>query len=291
MNKLNQYVVWTALVTPFNKDRTIDYQSFEKLIYKQQEAGNALLVVGSTGEGLALTFNEKKEIVKFVSDLNLNVPVMVGVGGFNLEQQLDWIEYCNGLSVDAYLLVTPLYAKPGIKGQVKWFAALLDKATKPCMLYNIPSRTGVVLYPEVVKSLEKHSNLWSLKEAGGSVEKFKQYREVIPGLSIFSGEDALMPELVKEGVVGLISASANVWPAGIKSYVERCLRNEIDGSVLSSKEPIESLFNLASNPVPVKVLLHHKGWIKEPVLRAPLTHEDLIDMERLIRADKQFGEE
>lgn len=289
MNNLAQYPVWTALITPFTDNLKIDYASLKNIISKQQEAGNGLLIIGSTGEGLALTTAEKKELLKFVCDLKLNIPIMVGIGGFNLEQQLEWIEFCNKHPIACYLLVTPIYAKPGIQGQTHWFKTLMDKATKPCMLYNIPGRTGVSLQPQVLINLAQHPKLWALKEASGKIEEFKQYRKSAPDLAIYSGEDALMPELAHENVKGAISASANAWPIGFKQYVEKCLAFNTDDSINIWKQSIKSLFQLAANPVPVKVLLHKKGWIKTPYLRPPLSHLDLTDMDKLIEADKMVA--
>jgi len=289
MNKLNQYPVWAALVTPFDKNLNIDFESFKNLIDKQQAVENGILIIGSTGEGLALTIDEKKAIVKWTCDLKLNIPIMVGVGGYNLKQQLDWIDFCNNYPIDAYLLVTPPYAKPGIFGQTHWFKTLMDHATKPCMLYNVPSRTGVTLYPQVIENLKQNTNLWALKEASGKVDAFKQYRHIAPELPIYSGEDALMPELAREGAKGIVSASANVWPDGIKQYVKKCLANEMDDSIAIYQQSIRTFFKLASNPVPAKVLLHYKNWIKEPILRPPLTHKDLIDINRLIELDENMG--
>jgi len=290
MKALNQYAVWTALITPFDENQKIDYNSLKQLIAKQQKANNAILIIGSTGEGLALTLNEKKEFVKFVSGLNLTIPVMVGVGGFNLEQQLEWISFCNDYPIDAYLLVTPLYAKPGIQGQTNWFEALLNKASKPCMLYNIPSRTGVSLYPDVLKNLAGHSNLWALKDASGQIETFRQYRNALASLAIYSGEDALMPELAKEGTKGSVSASANIWPEKYNQYIEKCFAHTLGESAETWKKSIKTLFQLASNPIPVKVLLHHKNEIKTPFLRPPLSHQDLTDFETLLKADKMIEE-
>jgi len=288
MNKLNQYSVWTALITPFDEQGDIDFTSLQKLIEKQQEAGNAVLILGSTGEALALSVEEKKQVVKFVSNLKLTIPVMVGVGGFRLQDQLDWIGFCNRQNnISSFLLVTPLYAKPALKGQVKWFRALLDEAKHPCMLYNIPSRTGVSLYPQVLTMLKDHSNLWSLKEASGTLGDFRNYQEASPELALYSGNDDLMLDYARMGGKGLVSVVANVWPHATRLYVERCLAGQSDDLFPIWKDACNALFQV-SNPIPVKVLLYKKQWITSPTLRSPLTYEDIKDIKQLVNIDRMI---
>jgi 4-hydroxy-tetrahydrodipicolinate synthase len=166
-------------------DGSIHFDDLEVLVKKQEKAGNGILILGSTGEGLALGDEEKKEIVDFVSGLSPNIPVMVGVGGFNLKKQSDWILYCNEKNVDGYLLVTPLYSKPGRNGQAAWFKALMDVSDKLCMIYNIPSRTGMKLFPGVLRELAGHDNLWAVKEASGSIQEYQQFREAAPEIPLY----------------------------------------------------------------------------------------------------------
>jgi 4-hydroxy-tetrahydrodipicolinate synthase len=288
MNQLDQYSLWTAMVTPFSENGEIDFASLKNLIIKQQDAGNAILILGSTGEALALNINEKKQIIEFISNLQLSIPVMVGVGGFRLQEQLDWIEFCNQQkNIHSFLLVTPLYAKPGVKGQIKWFQALLDKAQHPCMLYNIPSRTGVTLYPAVLTVLQDHPNLWALKEASGTLDDFHNYRLAAPKVSLYSGNDDLMPYYALMSDKGLVSVVANVWPQATKLYVQKSLACQSSTLFPLWKDACRALFQV-SNPIPVKVLLYKKQWIKSPTLRLPLTHEDIKDIKQLINADQEI---
>ena len=281
-----QYSLWTAMVTPFDEKGDIDFISFKNLIAKQEEAGNAILILGSTGEALALDIKEKKQVVEFVSNLQLSIPVMVGVGGFRLQEQLEWIEFCNQQkNINCFLLVTPLYAKPAVKGQTKWFQALLDKAQHPCMLYNVPSRTGVSLNPEVLTILQKHPNLWALKEASGTLDDFRNYQLAAPKVSLYSGNDDLMPNYAVMGSKGLVSVVANVWPKATHLYVEKCLAGLGDELLPLWKYASDALFQV-SNPIPAKILLHKKQWIISPILKPPLTHEDIQDIKQLLNMDQ-----
>src|SRR5699024_7971538 len=97
--------LWTALITPMQENGDIDLDDLASLIHRQDDAGYGVLILGSTGEGLALSLEDKKRIVETASNLNINVPLMAGVGGFNLHEQIEWIEYCQEFEVDSFLLV------------------------------------------------------------------------------------------------------------------------------------------------------------------------------------------
>lgn len=271
---MKNLTLWTALITPLQEDGSIHFNDLEKMVRRQEQAGNGILLLGSTGEGLALSGDEKREIVDFVVGLDLNVPLMVGVGGFNLAMQQEWIKYCNTLAVDAFLLVTPLYAKPGIVGQTQWFTALLDASEKPCMLYNIPSRTGIRMEPQVVKNVELHRNFWGVKEAGGNIQEFLRLREFSPDVPVFSGDDGLMAFFASAGCAGLISVASNVWPHATRLYVEKCMNGDTASLFPVWTHAVEFLFS-APNPIPSKVLLQHKGLIDFATLRLPLTEDEL----------------
>lgn len=282
--------LWTALVTPFNEDNSVDFTSLKKIATAQADAGNGILLLGSTGEGLALTTDEQYTIVDYVCSLKLNTPLMVAVAGYNLPEQLDWVKRCNSLTIDAFLLGTPMYAKPGVIGQNQWFSELLDTANFPCMLYNVPSRSGIAIPVDTVKALQNHPNCWAMKEASGDINQFLQYREHCPNIELFSGEDAMMPYLAPAGVKGLVSVCANVWPQATSAYVEQCLQGtSMQNQTLFPlwKNAVNALFSVA-NPIPAKVLMHHQQCINTPNLRAPLTHEELTDKNELLHCDLQI---
>ena len=278
--------LWTALITPMHQSGEVHFGDLEKLIRRQESAGNGILLIGSTGEGLALTDDEKREIIEFSANLDLTVPVMVGVGGFQIENQKAWIQFCND-KVDGFLLVSPLYSKPGPLGMKSWFLELMNVAEKPCMVYNIPSRTGVRIPPAVIKELFDHSRFWSIKEASGSIADYKEYREMVPQASMFSGDDALLPFFAAAGCSGLVSVSSNVWPEETAEYVELCLNGKTESLFPVWKHAVEAMFS-APNPVPVKALLHQKGIIESSALRLPLTEKELKSTEYLKQADEEI---
>ena len=284
---INQFPLWTALVTPLDQSDNVDYESLLNLLKQQVEANLGILALGSTGEALNLTLDERKNILDFILSKDLGLPIMVGVGGINLDETSDWIDYLNKIEVDAYLLVTPLYAKPGEMGQTHWFKSLLDKSVRPCMLYNIPGRSGVSLNHNTVKTLSDHSKFWAIKEASGSLEEFKKYNAEAPKVRLFSGDDGLFYEHAKLGSCGLISVASNCWPQATKKYVSQSLSNNMKDQTLW-ENAADSLF-LASNPVPAKALLYSNQIIKTNRTRAPLSHEDLNQLETILEFDKKIN--
>lgn len=285
MKNINNYPLWTAIVTPMNADSSVDYESFELILREQEKAQNAVVILGSTGEALNLGKDECQKVLEFGLSLNLSVPVMTGIGGFNQKEILSYVSYLNTLPLDAYLVVTPLYAKPGEHGQTNWFKSILDLAAKPCMLYNVPGRTGVKMNFNAVKNLSGHKNFWAIKEASGSVEDFKLYANAAPKARMYSGDDGMVPDFTPCGCVGLVSVASNAWPFETHAYVEKALTNKLTATEVNLwKKACDTLF-IAANPVPVKNLMHVQGKIKTNVLRSPLHFKDLEDNSPVISAN------
>lgn len=288
MKKINDYPLWSAIITPMNEDSTVDFPTLSKILREQEAAQNGVVVLGSTGEALNLSKEECKKILEFSLELKLSIPVMTGVGGFNQKEVLEYVTYLNTLPLDAYLLVTPLYAKPGEHGQRQWFQAILDLATKPCMLYNVPGRTGVKLDFNAVKSLSGHKNFWAIKEASGSVDDFKKYVEAAALARVYSGDDGMLNDYTPHGCRGLVSVAGNCWPLETHAYVLKAL--DLKLSKLESelwKKACDTLF-IAANPVPVKNLMQVQGKIRTNVLRAPLHHLDFADNSPVLEAHKMI---
>ena len=285
---LNEYPLWTALVTPFDKFGEVDYEDLHKLLKQQEEAQNAILILGSTGEALNIDIKTRQKIVEFTCSQNLEVPIMVGVGGSLIGSCIEWVEWLNQQAIQSLLLVTPLYAKPGRKGQSAWFKKLLDASKYPSVLYNVPGRTAIPLHIETVKDLISHPNFFGVKEASGSVEKFTEYCHAAEGKMMFCGDDGLMPTFTAAGAQGLISVASNVWLKQTNLYVKQNLKGEFKDHELWSTAA-NSLF-LASNPVPAKCLLAKRGDIKTSFLQLPLHADDLETLTPIIQSDEQVQE-
>lgn len=289
IHSIDTTTLWTALITPFDNKGNVDFHSLKLNAQRQNTAGNGLLLLGSTGEGIALTAKEQFTIVEFVAQLSLDVPIMVAVGGYNLTEQLAWISRCNELAINAYLLGTPIYARPGPVGQTRWFSALLDKSNYPCMLYNVPSRSGIAIPTTTAKQLQHHKNCWALKEASGNLSTFLSYKQHCPKIRLFSGEDAMMPYLAGAAVAGLVSVASNVWPEATQRYVNLTLSGQYQGLFPLWQNAVDALFQV-SNPIPVKVLMAQNAMISTPTLRAPLTEHELAANNGLVDVDQLINQ-
>mgnify|MGYP003685597025 CR=1 FL=1 len=272
---LNDFKLWTALVTPFTPGLKVDFESLENLIKEQSDAKNGLLILGSTGEALNIDLETRKSIVEFVISKNPKSPLMIGVGGHDLAAQKSWVKWLETKEINAYLMVTPIYSKPNSDGQYRWFKSLMDDVTKPVMLYNVPSRAGTWLSIQAVGKLKHHKNYWGIKEAGGDVKKMSEYQQISGPGTIFCGDDGLFPEFSNAGACGLVSVASNTWPVETSLYVKKCLNKSFDDKELWTK-CANSLF-CCSNPIPAKALLCSEGRINHETMMPPLAQTDLKD--------------
>ena len=285
---LSQYPLWTALITPLTADGGIDRNATKNLIQAQEAAGNALLLLGSTGESLNMSADNKMKVLSIAFESVPGVPVMVGLGGINLAATLEWMEYLEKLPIQAYLAVVPPYSRPGPVGQREWFQALLKKSSRPIMLYNVPSRSGQPLFPETLQALAEHPKLWAVKEAGGDTESFRRYTQSAPQLPFYSGDDPLLPEFVPLGARGLVSVASNVWPRETHRYCKMALEGALsDKEQKCWRDCSEFLFH-AGNPVTVKHLLWKTGQIESPRCFPPLSGQEEIQTEKLLEAHKSI---
>jgi 4-hydroxy-tetrahydrodipicolinate synthase len=279
-----EFPLWTALVTPFLENGKIDELSLTRLLEEQVQAGNGILLLGSTGEALNMSLEEKKQLLNFALPKISKSPVMVGLAGFEEAANLDWLAYLEKLPVDAYLAITPIYAKPGRHGQTNWFKKILDASTRPVMLYNVPSRSGVKLHPQTVEDLNQHKNFWAIKEASGSLDDMKLYKSKCLTQSVFCGDDGLCPDFCDAGAEGLVSVASNAWPLATNLYVRKSISRSLTAKERESWAIASDALFVASNPVPVKALLHKEKRISFSQMRAPLEARDLQSFDPIEQA-------
>ena len=162
----------TAIITPM-KNYAVDYEAFEKLIEWQIAEGiDAIVVVGTTGEGPTLSDAEHKEAIRFcVEKVAGRVPVIAGTGSNDIAYAIDLTKFSCQVGADAMLLVTPYYNKATQQGLIESFTAIADASTKPCILYNVPSRTGCNITPETCAVLAEHERIVGIKEASGNISQ------------------------------------------------------------------------------------------------------------------------
>lgn len=264
----------TALVTPLN-EQGIDYDAFGRLIDWQIEAGiDAIVTVGTTGEGSTLDDAEHKEAIRFtVERVAGRVPVIAGTGSNDVAYAISLTKYACEVGADAMLLVTPYYNKATQRGMIESFRAVADASTKPCILYNVPSRTGCNLTPQSAAILADHPNIVAIKEASGNISQIAELAALVGDkMDIYSGNDDQIVPILSLGGKGVISVLSNLMP---KETSDMC-KLFFEGKVAESRElqlrllPLVNALFSEVNPIPVKAAMSKMGY-GENYLRLPLT--------------------
>ncbi len=281
-----------ALVTPMQKDGSIDYEALFGLVDWHIDAGTeSLVVLGTTGESSSLTLTEREHVIAaVVSQVNGRVPVIVGTGAASTSVALEYTQQAQSLGANGALLVTPYYVKPTQQGLFEHFSLIAQRCSIPQVLYNVPSRSGCDLQPETVARLAREPAVVALKEATGDLHRLKALLDLQCGLTLLSGDDASSADFMLQGGHGVISVTANIAPEQVKAVCTAALSG--DGALARQlNEPLRelhaSLF-LESNPIPVKWLLEDMGRI-QGTLRLPLTSLGCMHHEMLRMSAKSAG--
>ena len=266
--------VGTAIVTPMNANG-VDYDAFGRLIDWQIEEGvNALVIAGTTGEGSTLTDAEHKEVLRFAMEkTNRRVPLVAGTGSNDTAYAIELTKYACELDYDAMLLVTPYYNKATQRGLIESFTAIAAASTKPCILYNVPSRTGCNLTPASCAVLAKHENIVGIKEASGNISQVAEIAALTNGeFDIYSGNDDQIVPLLSLGGKGVISVLSNILPKKTVEICDKFFAGDVAGSCKLQLELlplINSLF-CEVNPIPAKAAVAAIGY-GDNYVRLPLT--------------------
>ena len=264
----------TAIITPLNANG-IDYESFGRLIDWQLASGiDAIVVVGTTGEGSTLTNEEHESAIRFcVERVAGRVPVIAGTGSNDTAYAIELSRFACDAGADALLLVSPYYNKATQKGLIASFTAIADAVDKPCILYNVPSRTGCNILPATAAALADHPNIVGIKEASGNISQIAELAALVGDkMDIYSGNDDQIVPVLSLGGKGVISVLSNVMP---KETVDICRLFE-SGKIAESRElqlkllPLINALFCEVNPIPVKAAMTAMGYCDNYV-RLPLT--------------------
>ncbi|MCQ2454753.1 MAG: 4-hydroxy-tetrahydrodipicolinate synthase [Clostridia bacterium] len=284
--------VATAIVTPF-KNGNIDYDAFDRLVEWQIKSGvSGIVVAGTTGEGSTLTDKEHRELIKHcVETVNGRVKVIAGTGSNDTAYAISLSKYACEVGADALLLVTPYYNKATQNGLYESFKAIADEVDKPCILYNVPSRTGCNIKPETVVRLADHKNIVAIKEASGDISQVAELASLVGDkLDIYSGNDDQIVPILSLGGSGVISVLSNVCPKETAKMCDAFFEGDIKTArelQLKYLELINSLF-CEVNPIPVKCAVSKLGF-GENSLRLPLTVMEENNEARLVKAMQDNG--
>lgn len=276
MSIVNLSGLGVALITPFFKDGSIDFEALSRLVQFQLDSRvDYIVALGTTAETPTLSQKEKNDVVRFiVQQVKGKVPVIIGMGGNNTACLVEEIKNTDFSGISGILSVTPYYNKPTQEGLFQHYLALSKVSPLPIILYNVPGRTGVNMTADTTLRLAREcDNIVAVKEASGDLGQIKAIVDRAPdNFYVISGDDGITTDVIALGGVGVISVFANAFPAEMAWLV----KNALEGNVVEARRKMnasyESLFHLMfveGNPAGVKCMLHLKGFV-ENVLRLPL---------------------
>lgn len=283
-----------AIVTPFHEDRTVNYEKFAELIEEQIAGGtDAIIVCGTTGESSTLTHEEHLDVIRYcVEKVAGRIPVVAGTGSNCTETAIYLSTEAEKAGVDGLLLVTPYYNKATQNGLYQHFKAIADSVKLPCILYNVPSRTGCNIQPETaVRLCTEVDNIVGIKEASGDISQVAKLMALAKGkVDLYSGNDDQIVPILSLGGSGVISVLSNVAPKQVHDICQKFFDGDVAGSCAEQLRAIplcKTLF-CEVNPIPVKMALNLQR--KEVgIPKAPLTEMEPENAKKLAEAMKEYG--
>jgi len=284
--------VATALITPLDENG-VNYEKLGELIEWQIKEGvDAIVACGTTGESSTLTDEEHKAVIKYsVEKVAGRIPVIAGTGSNDTAYAIEMTKYACSVGADAVLVVTPYYNKATQNGLIKMFSDIADASTKPVILYNVPSRTGVNIAPATCAALSRHPNICAIKEASGDISQVAEIAALVgDDMDIYSGNDDQIVPILSLGGKGVISVLSNVAPKETADMCKKYFEGDTKGSLslqLKYLPLIKALFSEV-NPIPVKAAMAAMGFCKDYV-RLPLTPMEDAHKKVLIDEMKKQG--
>ena len=281
--------LWIPLITPF-RDDAVDHAALAALVTRLKGEGVAGFVAcGSTGEAAALEADEQLAVLDTVLAAAGKLPVVMGVGGYNLKRALSAIEVAATRPIAALLVAPPCYIRPSQQGVIDWFTTLADVSPVPVILYDIPYRTGVTLALDTMLTLAAHPRIRAVKDCGGDAAKLQAL--LADGrLAMLVGEDAQIFTSMAQGAVGSITASAHLQTARFA----RLIALLADGKMLEARAlwrplvPLIAALFAEPNPGPVKAMLARAGVIR-PELRSPMLQASEELLQRLVKLNQAIS--
>jgi len=252
--------LFTAMVTPFKEDLSIDYEGAQQLALRLIEAGSSgLVVVGTTGESPTLTVQEKFDLFKAVKEaVGDKGAVVAGTGTNSTIDCIKLVEGADKIGLDGHLIVAPYYNKPNQEGLYQHFKTVAQATAKPVMMYNIPSRTGINMLPKTVARLAEIPNIAGLKDSTGNCDQISELKLILPeDFLIYSGDDSMTLPILSLGGYGVVSVASHVVPAQINEMINAYFSGDIRQALkihLDLFNLFKALF-ITVNPIPVKKAL------------------------------------
>lgn len=284
--------VATAMITPFDENG-VDFIELKRLIDRQIEADiDALVIMGTTGEPSTMTEDEKRETIRFAAKYaNGRIKIIAGTGANDTKKAVEASIFAESVGCDGVLCVTPYYNKCTKNGIIKYYETIASAISIPVIAYNVPSRTGVNITPDVAEKLAEIPNLYGIKEASGNISQITQTAFAIEyKIALYSGDDELIIPFLSLGSSGTISVLSNVIPKETKKIHEMYFNGDIDGAYKLFKKvyPLAHSLFLEVNPIPCKAALYEMGF-NTKLIREPLTEMEDGNRAKLISCMKELG--
>ena len=282
-----------AIVTPFHQDGSVNFSKLGELVdWQIQNGTDGIVALGTTGESATMTDEEDDAVCEYVlKRVNGRIPVIVGSGSNCTASMLEKSLRYQATGAQGLLIISPYYNKTNEEGMYRHFATVVDAVDIPCILYNVPGRTGCSISEGVVKRLAGHPNVMGIKEASGNMSyACKIARYLGPDFAMYSGNDDITVPILSVGGSGVISVLANILPKQTHDMVMSYLSGDTAAATaaqLRYLELINSLF-LEVNPIPVKAALNMMGWEVGPC-RMPLYEMSQGAAQRLRAALEEAG--
>lgn len=289
MKKLIFKGAGVAIVTPFTEDG-INFSEFGRMIDAQIEGHtDAIIVAGTTGEAATMSDAEHKEAIKFaVEHTKGRVPVVAGTGSNDTAFAIQLSKYAEEAGANGLLLVTPYYNKCTQKGLIEHFTKIADSVNIPCILYDVPSRTGLSIKVPTYAALAKHPNIVAVKEANGDLSSILRLRYAVGDeLAVYSGNDDQIVPILSLGGVGVISVLSNVVPKDTHDICQLYFDGKVEEAAklqIAYTDLIDALF-CETNPIPAKTAMRLMGFAAGP-LRLPLSEMEPENLKKLETALK-----
>jgi 4-hydroxy-tetrahydrodipicolinate synthase len=273
--------ILTAIVTPF-KDGTVDLDAFRRLARHLVEHGSdGLVVTGTTGESPTLSDDERFALYAAALDeVGDRATVVAGTGTYSTAHSVHLTERAHELGVHGFLIVTPYYNKPPVRGIVAHFAAIADVTDRPLVAYNIPSRVVLNLEPDTIAELAELPTLTAVKQANADLE---QAREIVGlGLDLYAGDDDLVLPFLELGGVGGVCVHSHVVGPQVAELVRRFRAGDVEGARALDEElrPSIELLRVAPNPIAIKAALnllgHEVGGHRLPLVQATADEREAV---------------
>ena len=263
-----------AMVTPFNKDGSVDFAGLGNLVKHLHKGADFLVVMGTTGEAVTLNMDEQMKVLSHVVKVNEGrLPIVFGMGGNNTAELVREMENFKNEAVVAFLSASPAYNKPTQEGIYRHYKALNDASPLPIILYNVPGRTASNVLPHTVLRIAREcSNIIAIKEAAGSIEQVMELSRILPeDFMLLSGDDALALPHMACGGHGIISVVGNAYPETFGKVIHDALEGNLEAARRNHYRLLPLIANLfrEGNPGGIKETLKLMG-ICDHHMRLPL---------------------